>query len=126
MINSFIHQALPTRVVFGAGSLTRVSAEVERLGAPQALVLSTPGRGEAVAQRVSALLGERSAGVFAGAVMRTPVETDRRQRCKNWRRATQTPWSASAGRPVGLRQGIGPAHRPAATRAADDLCRVPR
>ena len=74
MINSFVHQALPTRVVFGTGSLAQVGAELERLGARQALVLSTPGRGEAVAQRVSALLGERSAGVFAGAVMHTPVE----------------------------------------------------
>jgi maleylacetate reductase len=73
VIEPFVHDPLPTRVIFGAGPLARLGPEVERVGARRALVLSTPGRAEAQASRIAASLGERSAGVFAGAVMHTPV-----------------------------------------------------
>jgi maleylacetate reductase len=74
----FVYQPLSTRVVFGRGAVTRIKDEAERLGARRALVLSTPGRGEALARQVSSLLGERSAGIHAGAVMHTPVEATER------------------------------------------------
>ena len=74
MIEPFIHDPLLPRVIFGSGTLTRLGPEVERLGARRVLVLSTPGRAEAQADGIAAALGERSAGVFAGAVMHTPVE----------------------------------------------------
>src|SRR3954452_13734424 len=70
----FIYEALPSRVVFGSGTVARTREEVERLGARRALVLSTPGRGEDLANEVSSLLGDLSAGVHAGAVMHTPVD----------------------------------------------------
>jgi maleylacetate reductase len=70
----FVYEALPSRVVFGSGTVARTREEVERLGARRALVLSTPGRGEDLANEVSSLLGDLSAGVHAGAVMHTPVE----------------------------------------------------
>jgi maleylacetate reductase len=73
MVEPFVHDPLPTRVIFGSGTLARVGPEVERVGARRALVLSTPGRAEAQANGIAASLGERSAGVFAGAVMHTPV-----------------------------------------------------
>lgn len=78
MIEPFVYQPLSTRVVFGAGTLAQVGAEVERVGARRALVLSTRGRAEAQANAIAALLGERSAGVLAGAVMHTPVEVTER------------------------------------------------
>jgi len=62
--------------VFAAGGLLKVGEEMERLGARRALVLSTPEQ-RADAQRVAAILGERYAGVFAGAVMHVPIETAR-------------------------------------------------
>ncbi len=74
----FVYQPLSTRVVFGRGAVTQIKAEAERLGAKRALVLSTPGRGEALARQVSSLLRERSAGIHAGAVMHTPVEATER------------------------------------------------
>jgi alcohol dehydrogenase class IV len=74
MIEPFVHDPLPTRVIFGAGMLAQLGPEVERVGARRALVLSTPGRAEAQANGIVASLGERSAGVFAGAVMHTPVK----------------------------------------------------
>jgi maleylacetate reductase len=61
-------------VIFGAGSLSRLSQEVEHLGAQRAIVLSTPGQ-RALAEKVARMLGRRSAGVFAGAVMHVPMET---------------------------------------------------
>lgn len=76
MIEPFVHDGLPGRVVFGPGTLARLGPELERLGARRALVLSTPGRrAEALAGAVAEALGAASAGVFAGAVMHTPVGT---------------------------------------------------
>ena len=72
-IADFAFDGLPTRVIFGDGSLGRVGAEVERLGRRRALVLSTPGQA-AKAERLAADLGPLAAGVFAGAVMHTPLE----------------------------------------------------
>jgi len=70
--------AIP-RVVFGAGSLAQLPAEIERLGAKRALILSTPEQ-QASAEQVAAMLGARAAGVFAKAVMHVPIETAREAR----------------------------------------------
>lgn len=71
--SGFVHAAHPTRVVFGVGTLGRVREEVARLGCRRALVLSTVQQ-EAAALDLAARLGPLAAGVFAGAVMHTPVE----------------------------------------------------
>ena len=52
------------RVVFGSGSLAQLPAEIERLGAKRALILSTPEQ-RGSAEQVAAMLGARAAGVFA-------------------------------------------------------------
>lgn len=77
-MQTFIHEALPVRVVFGAGAIAWVRSEAERLGVCRFLVLSKSGRGEAQAREIAALLGDRSVGVHAGAVMHTPVEATER------------------------------------------------
>ena len=70
-MDPFVYTALPARVVFGAGRVAELGAEVERLGAKRVLLLSTPGR----AQMVAALsAGLPIAGVFDRAVMHTPRE----------------------------------------------------
>ena len=56
--------------------LAQLPAELERLGVRRALVLSTPQQADA-AQRVVDLLGERAAGLHAGAVMHVPVASAR-------------------------------------------------
>src|SRR5437763_2789376 len=61
---------MPTRVVFGPGSVTQLAAEVERLGAKRALLISTPGRAEMVR---SVAKGLSVAGLFDKAVMHTPI-----------------------------------------------------
>ena len=41
-IAPFVFPGLRSRVIFGAGTIARTGAEVERLGHSRALVLSTP------------------------------------------------------------------------------------
>lgn len=36
-MDPFVYEALPTRVVFGSGTVSQIRAEVERLGARRAL-----------------------------------------------------------------------------------------
>jgi maleylacetate reductase len=69
----FVYKALPARVVFGHGTISQVADEVGRLGCRRALVLSTPQQ-RSDAERLASHLGDFAAGVFAGAVMHTPVE----------------------------------------------------
>jgi maleylacetate reductase len=73
MTRPFVFPGLATRVVFGRGTLAQVPAEVARLGHHRALVLSTPHQ-EAQARALADALGANAAGVFAGAVMHTPVD----------------------------------------------------
>ena len=73
-VRTFVYSSLPSRVVFRAGALDDVAAEIERLGARRALVLCTPEQ-RASAEDVSRRLGARSAGVYDKAVMHVPIET---------------------------------------------------
>jgi alcohol dehydrogenase class IV len=73
-MRAFTYTALPTRVVFGVGALDRLGEEIERLGAHRALVLSTPEQ-RASAEDVAQRIGARAAGIYAKAVMHTPIET---------------------------------------------------
>lgn len=72
----FLYATLPARVIFGAGSLMQLPAELHALKAKRALVLCTPEQLE-LAARVSDILGEASVGIFDRAVMHVPVETAR-------------------------------------------------
>ncbi len=73
-MRAFVYNGQPSRVVFGRGALEKLGAEIERLGAKRALVLSTPEQ-RASAEDVSRRLGARSAGVYDKAVMHVPIET---------------------------------------------------
>ncbi|WP_225770024.1 maleylacetate reductase [Inquilinus sp. Marseille-Q2685] len=76
-MQSFVYEALPSRVIFGSGALAHLGDEIDRLGVRRALVLSTPPQC-AVAKELAASLGGRCVGVFSDATMHTPVEvTDR-------------------------------------------------
>jgi len=69
-MEKFVYVAMPTRVVFGAGAVAQLGAEVERLGAKRALLVSTPGRAQMVR---SVAGGLQVAGIFDQAVMHTPL-----------------------------------------------------
>ncbi len=71
LLKSFVYQAPSARVVFGAGALAQLPAEVDRLGAKRVLMLSTRGRAELVRRAASSL---PVAGLFDEAEMHTPLE----------------------------------------------------
>ncbi|MBW4023095.1 MAG: maleylacetate reductase [Proteobacteria bacterium] len=72
MLENFVFDGLPMRVIFGDGTLARLPEEVERLGPKRVLVLCTPEQREQASQ-VAALLGGLSVGIFDQATMHTPV-----------------------------------------------------
>ncbi len=75
-VQSFIHSALPSRVLFGLGTLARLPDELGRLGVRRALVVCSAQRraeGEAVVSR----LGPEAAGLFAGSLLHVPIEVAR-------------------------------------------------
>jgi maleylacetate reductase len=71
MIN-FTYNSLGGRVIFGAGTREQLALEIERLGCSRALILSTSGH-ENQAKELARQIGKLAGGVFAGAVMHTPV-----------------------------------------------------
>jgi alcohol dehydrogenase class IV len=104
-MHEFIYEALPSRVVFGAGSLRQLAREIERLGAKRALVLCTPEQ-VAMAQRVAELLGERAAGIFAKAVMHVPIESAREARDEARRLGADCAVAIGGGSTTGLGKAI--------------------
>ena len=73
MIDAFVYNARPGRVIFGAGALQHLEREMDLLGTRRAIVLCTPEQ-RAQAQAVADRLGTRSAGIFDRAAMHVPVE----------------------------------------------------
>jgi maleylacetate reductase len=69
----FSYEVLAARILFGSGRLGEAGQEVARLGCGRALILTTASRATA-GERLSDALGPLAVGVFAGAVMHTPVE----------------------------------------------------
>jgi maleylacetate reductase len=78
-IQPFTYEAQAGRVIFGAGSLAKLPAEIDRLRAKRALILSTPEQ-KSIAQTLADQLGDRAVGVFDRAVMHVPIETAREAR----------------------------------------------
>jgi alcohol dehydrogenase class IV len=76
-MREFTWTGLPSRVVFGEGTLAQLPAELDKLGLRRVLVLATPQQA-ASAQALADSLGGRAAGIFAEAAMHTPVEITER------------------------------------------------
>src|SRR6478735_921649 len=104
-MHPFTYIARPARVLFGAGTLQQLPAEVDRLGARKAIVLSTPEQ-RASAEQVAALLGARAAGVFDRAVMHVPIETAREARAYAAKLGADCAVSIGGGSTVGLGKAI--------------------
>ena len=104
----FNYTALPSRVVFGAGSVAQLPAEVEKLGARRALVLSTPGRAASV-KAVAASLGTRCAGIYDKATMHVPVEVAEDARREAQRLGADCCVAVGGGSTIGLGKAIAAA-----------------
>jgi alcohol dehydrogenase class IV len=72
-MRAFTYQAHPSRVIFGLDSLALAPEEIKRLDARHALVLHSPHCKEA-AKALSALLGDRLAGIYEGSAAHVPIE----------------------------------------------------
>ena len=101
----FVYEALPSRVVFGVGSLQKLPEEIDKLGATRALVLCTPEQ-RAIAADIVVMLGARSAGVFDGAVMHVPAEVAAAARDKARRLRADCCVAIGGGSTTGLAKAI--------------------
>ncbi|MHB9835895.1 maleylacetate reductase [Paraburkholderia terrae] len=101
----FVYQGLPSRVVFGVGSLDHLGREIELLGAQRAIVLSTPQQ-RAQAEQLAERIGPRAAGVYAEAVMHVPVETARAARDYATRVGADCAIAIGGGSTTGLGKAI--------------------
>ncbi|MEV5960245.1 maleylacetate reductase [Kribbella sp. NPDC051952] len=79
--SEFVHTFLPGRVVFGAGSLDRVAAEVELLGVRRVLLIATNSARDA-ADVVEVELGDRFAGRIDGVAQHVPTKVAEDARAK--------------------------------------------
>jgi len=104
-MHTFTYSANPSRVVFGAGSLQQIGAEIERLGVRRALVLSTPEQ-VASGRRVSDLLGDLAVGLFPHAVMHVPIETAQQARAEAQRLGADCCVAIGGGSTTGLAKAI--------------------
>ncbi|SJL03350.1 related to Maleylacetate reductase [Armillaria ostoyae] len=71
-MKSFVYNALPSRVVFGNGTLSQVVQEITNLGCSKALILTTP-RQVAQGERLKELVGDKTVGIYTNATMHTPT-----------------------------------------------------
>jgi maleylacetate reductase len=109
MARSFTYQALPMRVVFGAGTLRRLPDEVATLGLTRVLVLCSPEQ-EATGQMVAGALGDRATGVLPEARMHVPVEVAHRARKLATAGAADGCVAVGGGSAIGLGKAIALEH----------------
>ena len=104
-MRAFVYAGASPRVVFGAGSVSRLAEEIDRLGAKRALLLVTPGRSASVRARLTGL-GERLVGTYDNAVMHVPVEiaVDARRVAEELRADCCIAWGG--GSTIGLGKAI--------------------
>jgi maleylacetate reductase len=109
VIGPFSYTALPMRVVFGAGSLSRLPDEVAALGLTRVLVLCSPEQ-EVTGKQVAAALGDRAAGMLAEARMHVPIEVAHRARALAAELGADGCVAVGGGSAIGLGKAIALAH----------------
>ena len=104
-MESFTHNTNPGRVIFGAGQVGKLGDEVERLGCSRTLVVCTPGR-TAMAEALSASLGNRRVAICAEARMHVPIETAEVGRAAARTHDADSVVSIGGGSAIGLGKAI--------------------
>ncbi|MGY1693182.1 maleylacetate reductase [Geodermatophilus sp. SYSU D01105] len=102
---SFVHQGLPTRVVFGPGVLARLPEEVAGLGLSRVVVVCGPNHQD-LGRRVADLLGDRAVGVLAEARMHVPVEVAGRARDRAREMSADGCVAVGGGSAIGLGKAL--------------------
>ena len=101
----FVYQALPARVIFQAGALSRLPEEAQRLGARRVLVLTTPGQ-RPLGEQAARALGALAAGVCSEAVMHVPREAAEAARAQAERLSADCCVAIGGGSTIGLGKAI--------------------
>jgi alcohol dehydrogenase class IV len=101
----FTFDATQPRVVFGAGSLASLPAEIDRLEARRILIVGTHGRSGLV-HRVTDLLGNRVAGTFDEAVVHVPEAVASRAIIAAATARADCILSVGGGSPIGVAKAI--------------------
>ncbi|MBN3864896.1 maleylacetate reductase [Pseudomonas frederiksbergensis] len=104
-MKSFTYQGNPSRVVFGTGALEKLAEEIERLGAERALILTTPEQRD-LGEEIAELIGQRSAGVYAEAVMHVPLEVAQAARAEAAKHGADCCVAVGGGSTIGLGKAI--------------------
>lgn len=104
-MKSFTYNAVASRIIFGVNAVKSLEEEIKRLGAERALVLCTPEQ-KSSAEQIAALLGPRSAGIFAQATMHVPIETARAARAVARKLKADCAIAIGGGSTTGLAKAI--------------------
>jgi len=103
-MDSFVYDALPSRVLFGEGKIAEVASEVGKLGA-RALLIFTPNRTD-LATQLSETLNELSIGIHNQAVAQVPQHTVDKAVQKAKELNADVLVAIGGGSPIGLAKGI--------------------
>nr|WP_296780617.1 maleylacetate reductase [Rhodococcus sp. (in: high G+C Gram-positive bacteria)] len=109
MTYEFSYDANPMRVRFGFGTLSALTDELDQIGLGRVLVLCSPGQ-EDVAERVASILGDRSVGVRADAVMHVPAEVAARTSAEAVALGADGCVTVGGGSAIGLGKAIALEH----------------
>ena len=108
-MNPFTYDQLPSRIVFGAGRLAEVGAEVERLGGQRAMLISDWATAEAAAA-VTAQLGSRLVLAWDEVAQHVPVDLAERARAAATDVAIDCVVCIGGGSSTGLAKAIALSH----------------
>jgi alcohol dehydrogenase class IV len=68
----FTYNALPARVIFGSGTISKVGEEIQKRGCSKAFII-TGSSSASHGEELKTALGPLAAGIFKNAVMHTPT-----------------------------------------------------
>jgi maleylacetate reductase len=106
LLKAFTYEALPGRVVFGAGaSRDKLAEEVRRLDAKRVLFVATEREKESV-EELADPLGDRFAGLFTGVRPHVPVEVAERARDVAWGAQADCLLSVGGGSTTGTAKAV--------------------
>lgn len=101
----FVHDVPGSRVVFGAGARSRAAAELDRLGARRALLVSG-GHEAGFADELAGALGERVVGRFGEVVMHVPTDVAVRAVAAATERAADVLLALGGGSSTGVAKAV--------------------
>jgi maleylacetate reductase len=109
VIDAFIYEQLPQRVVFGAGRRRELPAEVDRLG--RRVFLIADGQAKATADQFAEVLDDRIAARWDDVVQHVPVELAERARAAVTAASADVVVCVGGGSSTGLAKAIALTHR---------------